>query len=105
MKKKYLTAKQAILYYDYVLTLGDEVRYYWLKKKKRNAGTVLFFLNRYINPLCTAPIEFLPFSFWTPEVSNTPAVVIFLVDLPECKIITEVCCILCLGLYSTNDLI
>ncbi|PIL22617.1 hypothetical protein GSI_15307 [Ganoderma sinense ZZ0214-1] len=39
-----------VLLYDHLLTLGDEVKYIW-RKKKRGPLIWLFFLNRYMTPL------------------------------------------------------
>lgn len=35
-----------ILYYDFLLTFDDEVRFFW--HRKWNSVTILFFLNRYL---------------------------------------------------------
>ncbi|TBU48529.1 hypothetical protein BD309DRAFT_884159 [Dichomitus squalens] len=43
-------ASYTVLLYDHFLTLGDEVKYIWMKRK-RSPLVWLFFLNRYLTPL------------------------------------------------------
>ncbi|KAI1790138.1 hypothetical protein LXA43DRAFT_522046 [Ganoderma leucocontextum] len=43
-------ASYTVLIYDHLLTLGDEIKYIW-RKKKRGPLIWLFFLNRYMTPL------------------------------------------------------
>lgn len=42
-----LSLHLVILYYDYLLTLGDEVRYFW-HRRRIHSVTVFFFVNRYV---------------------------------------------------------
>lgn len=44
----------AILYYDFVLTIPQEVERYW--KRRLSWGSALFFLNRYSSVLSHIPI-------------------------------------------------
>ncbi|KAH8115922.1 hypothetical protein DFH11DRAFT_1542729 [Phellopilus nigrolimitatus] len=55
----------AILYYDYVLTFGDEVRFFW--GRRANSVTLLFFLNRYLSVLGNVPVILQSFAGWSPE--------------------------------------
>ncbi|EJD03495.1 uncharacterized protein FOMMEDRAFT_105557 [Fomitiporia mediterranea MF3/22] len=52
-----------ILYYDYALTLPDEVRFIW--KKKTSLVTGLFYTNRYLSILGTIPIVLQSFGNWS----------------------------------------
>ena len=45
----------AILYYDYTLTLGDEIDYFWNTAKMSLVST-LFVLNRYLGLLGPIPV-------------------------------------------------
>ncbi|KAI0742654.1 hypothetical protein C8Q80DRAFT_1329230 [Daedaleopsis nitida] len=48
----------AILYYDYVLTLPEEVERYWTAAAGRSWASFFFFLNRYMSVLCHIPVIF-----------------------------------------------
>ncbi|KAF8888459.1 hypothetical protein CPB84DRAFT_1786110 [Gymnopilus junonius] len=61
-------AALVILYYDYILTLKDEIERYWSSRTKLNLGFALFVLNRYLSILGNIPILLL--SFWTWPGSN-----------------------------------
>ncbi|KAL5514378.1 hypothetical protein ACEPAG_2466 [Sanghuangporus baumii] len=54
----------AILYYDYLLTFGDEVRFFW-RRRKANSVTILFFLNRYLSILGIIPVVLQSFRSWS----------------------------------------
>jgi len=42
-------ASSVVFFYDYLLTLHNEVRYFWnLNVKEKRVSTVLFLLNRYV---------------------------------------------------------
>ena len=55
-----------ILYYEYLLTLPEEVHYFW--RKRRTLVTILFFLNRYLNLLVNVPLILQTFGTWSDEV-------------------------------------
>ena len=59
----------AILYYDYLLTFGEEVRFFW-GRKRTNSVTVLFFLNRYVSILGNVPVILQSFRSWDDDVSS-----------------------------------
>lgn len=63
----------AILYYDYLLTFGDEVRFFW-RRKKTNCFTILFFLNRYVQLVGNVGIAMQEFSDVSEKVSTTASV-------------------------------
>lgn len=44
----------ALLYYDFVLTIPQEVERYW--ERKFSLPSFLFFLNRYMSVLCHIPV-------------------------------------------------
>jgi len=44
-----LVASFVVLYYDYILTLSDELDRYWVRRRKMTIATILFFLNRYLS--------------------------------------------------------
>ena len=46
----------ALLYYDYILTIGCERRLFWSKRSLKQWGSILFFLNRYCGVLGHAPV-------------------------------------------------
>ena len=50
-----LTFHQALLFYDYCLTLGTEIEYFW-KRARVSAVSTLFVLNRYLTLLGQIPI-------------------------------------------------
>lgn len=55
---------EVVLYYDYALTLGDEIERFW----NRDAFTwtsLFFFMNRYLVLLGNIPVMFQ--SFWAPR--------------------------------------
>lgn len=55
IRVKFLNAVFAVLlYYDYFLTLDDEVTYFW--GRRFNSVTTLFFLNRYLSLFINIPI-------------------------------------------------
>ncbi|EJD05471.1 uncharacterized protein FOMMEDRAFT_145007 [Fomitiporia mediterranea MF3/22] len=56
-----------VLYYDYLLTFGEEVRFFW--RRRANSVTVLFFLNRYLSIFGNIPVILQSFRSW----SHTPA--------------------------------
>ena len=47
---------QALLYYDYALTLDCERRLFWSRQGLKQWGSLLFFLNRYCGVLGHAPV-------------------------------------------------
>lgn len=49
--------RAAVLYFDYLLTLGDEVRFVW-PTKRLTLVAIVFYLNRYISLLGYIPILF-----------------------------------------------
>ena len=59
-------ASTVILYYEYLLTLPEEVQYFW--RKRRTPVTILFFLNRYLNLLVNVPLILQTFGTWSDEV-------------------------------------
>ncbi|THH04356.1 hypothetical protein EW145_g5588 [Phellinidium pouzarii] len=56
----------AILYYDFLLTFRDEVRFFW--SRKLNSVTILFFLNRYLSVLGNIPVILQSFANWSPDI-------------------------------------
>ncbi|KLO04603.1 hypothetical protein SCHPADRAFT_947585 [Schizopora paradoxa] len=56
----YTLASFVICYYDYFLTLDDEIRYFW--RRKFGLTAFLFFLNRYTQFLGTIPVVILTFA-------------------------------------------
>jgi len=61
-----LVACTSVLIYDYIITLGQEVKYIWLKPWR--FGTVLFMANRYLSFLTTFTTLYLEFAVVGPEV-------------------------------------
>ncbi|KAK7683053.1 hypothetical protein QCA50_013725 [Cerrena zonata] len=55
-----------VLYYDFALTLGSEVRLYW-RKEKWSWTRSFFFLNRYTALAAHVPIAF---EFFLPDLSE-----------------------------------
>ncbi|EJC99205.1 uncharacterized protein FOMMEDRAFT_31296 [Fomitiporia mediterranea MF3/22] len=55
-----------ILYYDYFLTLGREIRLIW--RKKSNLVAIVFFLNRYVSILGSVPIILQTYANWSKDV-------------------------------------
>lgn len=47
---------QALLYYDYALTLGRECSLFWSSNSFKRWGSILFFLNRYCGVIGHVPI-------------------------------------------------
>lgn len=56
----------ALLYYDYLITLPDEVQHFWFKRP--TAFTVFFFLNRYLNLIGNVPLILQGLVQWSDEV-------------------------------------
>lgn len=56
----------AILYYDYILTFGDEIQFVW--GRKRSSVTLLFFANRYVSILGNIPVILQTFENWSSTV-------------------------------------
>lgn len=56
----------ALLYYDYLITLPDEVQHFWFKRP--TAVTVFFFLNRYLNLIGNVPLILQGLVQWSDEV-------------------------------------
>ncbi|KAL5498712.1 hypothetical protein ACEPAH_2067 [Sanghuangporus vaninii] len=54
----------AILYYDYLLTFEEEVRFFW-RRRKANSVTILFFLNRYLSIFGVIPVILQSFRSWS----------------------------------------
>ena len=52
----------AILYYDYLLTFGDEVRFFW--RRRPGSVTILFFVNRYLSIVGNVPVILQSFRSW-----------------------------------------
>ncbi|TCD60505.1 hypothetical protein EIP91_009951 [Steccherinum ochraceum] len=50
----------ALLYWDYFLTLSDEIKLYWGKQHKffKSSVSILFFLNRYVALFAHVPVAF-----------------------------------------------
>ena len=68
----------AILYYDYLLTLSDERRFFWksISRSKwssggirRTWGSTLFLVTRYLSIFGNVPVALQNFRVWTPDVS------------------------------------
>jgi hypothetical protein len=57
-----------VLYYDYVLTLPQEIQFLWPPHNKQGWFTLACFLNRYIPIIGTLPIVLSHFIRVTPEV-------------------------------------
>ncbi|KAL5522778.1 hypothetical protein ACEPAG_8796 [Sanghuangporus baumii] len=55
-----------ILYYDYVLTLDEEVSFFW--RKRTGTVSVLFFSNRYVSILGSAALILQTFGRWPSKV-------------------------------------
>lgn len=63
------TFHQALLFYDYCLTLGTEIEYFW-KRARVSAVSTLFVLNRYLTLLGQMPIIVEYFVLLPPLVSK-----------------------------------
>ncbi|KAI0362265.1 hypothetical protein OH77DRAFT_1389384, partial [Trametes cingulata] len=63
-------ASLTMLYYDYCLTLGPEIDYFW-GTAKFSLASVLFVLNRYLGVLGPIPVIFEYFGQFTPQVRVT----------------------------------
>ncbi|KAF9534351.1 hypothetical protein CPB83DRAFT_902292 [Crepidotus variabilis] len=48
-------AALVLLYYDYVLTLSDEIERYWMPNRKITIASALFYMNRYLSLLGHLP--------------------------------------------------
>lgn len=57
-----------ILYYDYTLTISDEVRFFW--GRKYGSITILFYINRYLSIIGIIPVILQSFADWTPSGCN-----------------------------------
>ncbi|TDL24503.1 hypothetical protein BD410DRAFT_801855 [Rickenella mellea] len=57
---------EVFLYYDYFLTLGDEVEYFWGKRVRMASG--LFFAGRYVCVIGYIPIILQVFVYWSPNM-------------------------------------
>lgn len=55
-----------MLYYDYMLTLKDEIAFIW--NRKSGSVTVLYFLNRYISLAGNIPVLLKYFASWSSKV-------------------------------------
>ncbi|KAF8067943.1 hypothetical protein FPV67DRAFT_1166138 [Lyophyllum atratum] len=51
-----------ILFYDYIITFGDEVEYIWMRVRSRARSACLFFPNRYFFLVANAAMTGLPFT-------------------------------------------
>lgn len=60
-----------VLYYDYFLTLGAEVQYFW--GRKFSLSTFLFFTPRYLILIGGIPMALKYFGHWTVHVSKQDA--------------------------------
>ncbi|KAL5522961.1 hypothetical protein ACEPAF_1228 [Sanghuangporus sanghuang] len=58
-----------ILYYDYVLTLDEEVGFFW--RKRTTAVSVLFFSNRYVSILGSAALLLQTFGRWSSKIRSS----------------------------------
>lgn len=58
----------AIIYYDYILTLGDEIRFFW--GRKTSSVALLYFANRYISMIGHIPVILQTSRNWSMTVSN-----------------------------------
>lgn len=65
----WLARPAAILYYDYMITLGEEVTCFW-RRRERNWTDVLFFTNRYVQLFGTAGMILETFGEITQRVSE-----------------------------------
>ena len=59
----------AILYFDYLITFGDEVRFCW--RRRPTSATILFFVNRYLSLVGNVPVILQSFRSWDEAVSVT----------------------------------
>ncbi|KAF8961524.1 hypothetical protein BDZ97DRAFT_1828667, partial [Flammula alnicola] len=66
--KIYSLASCVMLFYDIVITFGEEVESIWMRKF--TPFTILWFLNRYFPPLAFIVIIVSNFDNWSPEVCN-----------------------------------
>ena len=66
----------AVLYYDYLLTLDDEIELLW-KRAGISPMSILFILNRYIGLVGPIPVIFEFFTFVSPIVSECLHVIRF----------------------------
>ena len=64
-----LICLQALLFYDYCLTLGVEIEHFW-KRARISAVAALFVLNRYLTLLGQIPLIVEYFVVLPPLVSN-----------------------------------
>lgn len=56
-----------VLYYDYFMTLDQEIKFFW--NKKLNVVNILFFVNRYLSIFGTVPVILQNFGPWSEKVS------------------------------------
>lgn len=56
-----------VFYYDYALTLHEEIRFFW--RPKRTMVAVFFFVNRYLSVFGNVPVILQSFAIWTPKAS------------------------------------
>lgn len=61
------SACAALLYYDYFLTVSDEIQFFWVQKSSKIAKFFLFI--RYICLLRNIPVAIEVYSRWSQEVS------------------------------------
>ena len=62
------SSNKVILYYDYLLTLPDEITFFW--RRKRSSVSILFFLNRYLPMASNVLVFFMNFGSWSQEVNS-----------------------------------
>ena len=62
------SSNKVILYYDYLLTLPDEITFFW--RRKCSSVSILFFLNRYLPMALNVLVFFMNFGSWSQEVNS-----------------------------------
>ena len=62
----FVTRGAAILYYDWLLCLGDEIELVWLRGKRLSAASILYFLTRYLALLSHVPTSVALFATGLP---------------------------------------
>jgi len=62
-------ASFVVLYYDYFMTLDQEIKFFW--NKKLNIVNILFFVNRYLSIFGTVPVILQNFGPWSEKGCRT----------------------------------
>ncbi|KAF8525008.1 hypothetical protein JB92DRAFT_3140432 [Gautieria morchelliformis] len=69
LEQYYLVSSLALLFYEHLLTLGDEVRYIW--SNRVTLAGLLFYVTRYFVPICMSVITAVVTTKWGETVCKT----------------------------------